>query len=405
MKKILLPIAVCFALTALQAQTPANNKADYKTSVTIEQPRTNMKGSEYKFTVVKTLDANAVQNQNQTGTCWSFSSMSFFESELIRMGKGKDYNFSEMFVARKAYPLKADNFVRMHGKNNMSEGGGFSDVVHVIRQYGMLPEEAYTGKKNPKDLHNHAVLEATIKAITAAAVNDNNPRIDFEAVHSTVEATCDAYLGKVPEKFTYKGKEYTPKTYAEATGINPDDYIFITSFTHHPYYSKFALEVPDNWNWDQMYNLPLNEFQETMQNAINTGYTFAWAADVSEKGFRFKDGLAIVPEKAFADMTDEEKAELSKKPQPQFKVTPENRQLAFDNYETQDDHGMHIVGIVKDQNGTPYYIVKNSWGTERNECDGYFYASEAYVLYKTTSIMLHKKALPAAIAKKLGIAQ
>ncbi|MES2130942.1 MAG: C1 family peptidase [Bacteroidota bacterium] len=402
-KHILLALTVC-SFTATFAQAPAT-KADYKTNMTVDHPLTNMKGSDYKFTLVKTLDATAVQNQNQTGTCWSFSSMSFFESELIRMGKGKDYNFSEMFVARKAYPLKSDNFVRMHGKNNIGEGGGFSDVVHVIRQFGMVPEEVYTGKKNPKDQHNHSVLEATIKGITAAAVNDNNTKIDFEAVHSTVEATCDAYLGKVPEKFNYKGKEYTPKSYAEATGINPDDYIFLTSFTHHPYYSKFVLEVPDNWNWDQMYNVPLAEFQETMQNAINTGYTFAWAADVSEKGFRFKDGLAIVPEKAYADMTEEEKGELTKKPQTQFKVTPENRQLAFDNYETQDDHGMHIVGMVKDQNNTPYYIVKNSWGTERNECDGYFYASEAYVLYKTTSIMLHKKAIPAAIAKKLGITQ
>ena len=404
MKKYILSVLTVCSFTPTFAQTPAT-KADYKTNMTVDHPLTNMKGSDYKFTVVKTLDATAVQNQNQTGTCWSFSSMSFFESELIRMGKGKDYNFSEMFVARKAYPLKSDNFVRMHGKNNIGEGGGFSDVVHVIRQFGMVPEEVYTGKKNPKDQHNHSVLEATIKGITAAAVNDNNTKIDFEAVHSTVEATCDAYLGKVPEKFNYKGKEYTPKTYAEATGINPDDYIFLTSFTHHPYYSKFVLEVPDNWNWDQMYNVPLNEFQETMQNAINTGYTFAWAADVSEKGFRFKDGLAIVPEKPFSEMTEEEKGELTKKPQTQFKVTPENRQLAFDNYETQDDHGMHIVGMVKDQNNTPYYIVKNSWGTERNECDGYFYASEAYVLYKTTSIMLHKKAIPAAIAKKLGITQ
>jgi bleomycin hydrolase len=181
--------------------------------------------------------------------------------------------------------------------------------------------------------------------------------------------------------------------------------VFLTSFTHHPFYSKFTLEVPDNWNWDQMYNLPLNEFQEVMQNAINTGFTFAWASDVSEKGFKFKEGLAVVPEMPFSEMSDAEKADLVKKPHTQFKVTQENRQLAFDNYETQDDHGMHVVGLVKDQNSTPYYIVKNSWGKDRNECDGYFYASESYVLYKTTSIMLHKKAIPAAIAKKLGIVQ
>ncbi len=395
MKHILLSaLAVCsLSVTLAQTQAP------------YQGPLTNMKGSDYKFTVVKSLDATAVQNQNQTGTCWSFSSLSFFESELIRMGKGKEFNLSEMFIARKAYPLKADNYIRMHGRANMAEGGGFSDVVNVIRKYGMVPEEVYTGKKNPKDQHNHSVLEATLKGIVAAAADDKNTKIDFENTHNAVESTCDAFLGKVPEKFTYKGKEYTPKSYAEATGINPDDYVFLTSYTHHPFYSKFTLEVPDNWNWDQMYNLPLNEFQEVMQNAINTGFSFAWAADVSEKGFRFKEGLAIVPETPISEMNDETKQDLFKKPHAQFKVTQENRQLAFDNYETQDDHGMHIVGIVKDQNNTPYYIVKNSWGKDRNECDGYFYASESYVLYKTTSIMLHKKAIPAAIAKKLNIAQ
>jgi bleomycin hydrolase len=394
MKSFLFSTLAVFAFATSNAQQAA-----------YEGPLTNMKGSDYKFTVVKTLDANAVQNQGQTGTCWSFSSLSFFESELIRMGKGKDFNLSEMFVARKAYPMKADNYVRMHGRNNMAEGGGFPDVISVMKKYGMVPEEVYTGKKNPKEQHNHAMLEATLKGITSSAANDNNPKIDFETVHNSVEAVCDAYLGKVPEKFTYKGKEYTPRTYADATGINPDDYVFLTSYTHHPFYSKFTLEVPDNWNWEQVYNLPLNELQEVMQSSIKNGFTFAWAADVSEKGFRFKDGLAIVPESPIGDMNDEDKANLVKKPHAQLKVTQENRQVAFDNYETQDDHGMHVVGLVKDQNGTQYYIVKNSWGTDRNECDGYFYASESYVLYKTTSIMLHKKAIPAAIAKKLGITQ
>lgn len=389
MKKLLLSALSLTLVYSLQAQTPLTNK----------------KGSEYQFTVVKNMDATAVQNQNQTGTCWSFSSLSFFESELIRMGKGKEFNLSEMFVARKAYPLKADNYVRMHGHTNFGEGGGFPDVIHVLRNYGMVPEEVYTGKKDPKAPHNHAVLEATLKGILNASANDQTPKIDFSAIHQTVESTCDAFLGQVPEKFDYKGKSYTPKTYAESLGINPDDYVFITSFTHHPFYSKFALEVPDNWNWQQMYNLPLNEFQQVMQNSVMNGYTIAWAADVSEKGFKFKDGLAIVPEKSWDDMTEEEKANLTVKPQAQMKITQENRQLAFDNYETQDDHGMHIVGMVKDQNGSMYYIVKNSWGKDRNECDGYFYASENYVLYKTTSIMVHKKALPAEIAKKLGITQ
>jgi len=366
---------------------------------------TNKKGSEYKFSVVKNLDATAVQNQNMTGTCWSFSALSFFESELIRMGKGKEYNLSEMFVARKAYPMKADNYIRMHGKTNIGEGGGFPDVIQVIRQFGMVPEEVYTGKKDAKSQHYHGQLEASIISVVKSTVDEKTGKIDFDAAHSSVESMCDAFLGKVPDKFEYKGKQYTPKTYAEATGINADDYVFITSFSHHPFYSKFVLEVPDNWNWELMHNVPIAEFREIMNSAIQNGYTIAWAADVSEKGFMYKDGIAVAPEKSFEEMTAEEKKELATKPQKQLTVTQEMRQRAFDNYETQDDHGMHIVGLVKDQNGTPFYVVKNSWGSDLNECGGYFFASESFVLYKTTSIMLHKKGLPAATAKKLNITQ
>jgi bleomycin hydrolase len=368
------------------------------------QEKTNKKESEYKFTILKNLDATAVQNQNMTSTCWSFSSLSFFESELIRMGKGKDFNLSEMFVVRKTYSLKADNYVRMHGKTNFGEGGGFPDVTTILKNYGMVPEEVYTGKKNMGEPHNHNFLETTLKNILLPASKDETQKIDFDFIHNSVNAICDEFLGKVPEKFDYKGKSYTPKTYAEATGLVADDYVFISSFSHHPFYSQFVLEVPDNWDWKSVYNLPLNEFKEVMSNAINTGFSFAWAADVSEKGFLFKDGLAVVPETPYSKMSDEEKKNLTVKPHKQLTITQELRQKAFDNYETQDDHGMHIVGMVKDQNNTPYYLVKNSWGTDRNECDGYFYASESYVLYKTTSIMIHKKALPAAIAKKLGVA-
>jgi len=331
-----------------------------------------------------------------TGTCWSFSALSFFESELIRMGKGKEFNLSEMFVARKAYTMKADNYIRMHGRTNFGEGGGFPDVLNVIRKYGLMPEEAYTGKKEANAPHNHKMLETTLKNILHPASLDETQKIDFSFLHNSVDAVCDEYLGKAPEKFQYKGKDYTPKTYAEATGLNPNDYVFLTSFTHHPFYSQFVLEVPDNWNWELMHNVPLNELQEVISNSINNGYTVAWAADVSEKGFMWGDGLAIVPENGPA-------SEASMKPVNQLKITQELRQKAFDNYETQDDHGMHIVGMAKDQNGTLYYTVKNSWGKDSNQCDGFLYASESYVLYKTTSIMVHKKAIPTALAKKLGI--
>jgi bleomycin hydrolase len=369
------------------------------------QEKTNKKDSEYKFSILKNLDASAVQNQNMTSTCWSFSALSFFESEMMRLGKGNAFNLSEMFIVRKAYTKKAENFIRMHGKTNFAEGGGFPDVLNVIKQFGIVPEEIYLGKKDPEVPHDHKLLESTLKNILRPAALDETQKIDFGFLQRSVDALCDDYLGKIPDNFDFKGKSYTPKTYAEATGINPDDYVCLSSFSHHPFYSKFVLEVPDNWNWESVYNLPLDVLREVMNSSINSGYTFAWAADVSEPGFMFKDGLAIVTESPIAKMNDQAKQNLSLKPQKQLAITQELRQKAFDNYETQDDHGMHIVGLAKDQTGTPYYVVKNSWGTERNQCAGYFYASENYVLYKTTSIMLHKKAIPAAIAKKLGIIQ
>ena len=371
----------------------------------IAQPATNRKDSEYRFSTVKNLEATPVQNQNQTSTCWSFSSLSFFESELIRLGKGKEFNLSEMFVVNKVYSLKADNFIRMHGKTNFGEGGGFPDAIQVLRQYGLMPEEIYSGKKDLKSPHNHHLLETTLSNILRPSAQEETQKIDFSFLHNTVAATVDEFLGKTPEKFDYKGKSYTPRTYADATGLNPDDYIFLTSFSHHPFYEAFVLEIPDNWNWQKVYNLPLAEFSEVMRNAIQSGYTIAWGADVSEKGFMRADGLAIVPEKPFSEMTEEERKSLATKPVKQLSMTQELRQKAFDNYETQDDHGMHIIGLAKDQNETNYYVVKNSWGRESNQCDGYFFASESYVLYKTTSIMLHKKALPVTVAKKLGIQQ
>lgn len=375
-------------------------------SITVNaQEITNKKNSEYRFTNIKTIDCSDVQNQNRTSTCWSFSSLSFFESEIIRMGKIKDLNLSEMFVVNKVYGLKADNFVRMHGKTNFGEGGGFPDVITVLKTDGLMPEELYTGKKKSDQPHNHKLLEKTLSNILTAAIAEDSKSIDFEFIHNSVTKICNEYLGEIPEKFEYKGKLYTPQSFAAETGLNADDYVFLTSFSHHPYYTQFVLEIPDNWNWQSVYNLPLNEFQEVFSNAIKNGYTIAWGADVSEKTFLRADGLAVIPETPFEKMSNEEKNNLSIKPHKQLTITQELRQEAFDNYDTQDDHGMHIVGMVKDQTNTLYYLVKNSWGKDVNECGGYFYASESYVLYKTTSIMLHKKALPPAIAKKLGIQQ
>ena len=359
---------------------------------------TNKEGSNYKFTVIKNLDAGDVENQGNTGTCWSFSGLSFFQAEALRMGKGKNINLSEMYVVRKMYPLKASNYVRMHGKANFGEGGGFPDDLLCLREYGLVPQSVYDG--NRVKTYNHAemtsILDGMVKKIgaTESVINPNWSKA-FDGV-------LDAYIGDAPEKFEYNGKSYTPKTFAKELGLDADDYVMITSFTHHPYYQQFVLEVPDNWNWDKMYNVPLNDLTTITENAIQNGYTVAWASDVSEKGFNFAQGLAIVPD--VANLTPDQLSKAFTEPVKELTITPEIRQQAFDNYETQDDHGMHIVGMAKDANGKVFFRVKNSWGTA-NPGSGYFYASEPFFAYKTTSIMLNKKAIPADIAKKLGIKQ
>lgn len=369
----------------------------------------NKKDGGYIFTVVKDLEATEVQNQNRTGTCWSFSALSFFESELIRMGKGK-VNLSEMFIVRNAYSDKVDKYVRMHGNINLAAGGAFHDIPYIIKKYGIVPEEAYKGLNYGAEEHNHDEMDDLVKAMADQLIKKSKLTTAWKPA---VESTLDAYLGAVPKEFEVKGKKYTPQSYAKSLGLNMDDYVAVSSFTHHPFYEKFILEVPDNWIWGSMYNVKLDEMMNTIDNAIMNGYTVAWASDVSEKGFSFKNGLAIVPEdpdkivktgednKNFSDAGAEKKGGVFDAPGQEKVITPELRQEAFDNFETTDDHGMHITGIVKDQQGNKYYIVKNSWGTKHNDCDGYFYASEAFVRYKTMNILVHKDAVPKDLAKKL----
>lgn len=380
---------------------------------------TNKEGSEYEFTVLKDLEETDIQNQSRTGTCWSFSSLSFFESELIRTGKGK-HNLSEMFVVRNAYLGKAENFLRYYGTFSFGPGGAFHDIPWVIRLYGIVPEEVYKGLGYGEESHNHdemhAVLEASVKALKEKPQNKKLTKSWKKAIHGIT----DAYLGELPDtlenfKFTYQGKEYTPQSFAKSLGLNMDDYISLTSFTHHPYYERFVLEVQDNWALQSSYNLPIDELMEVMEESINTGYTFAWGADVSEKGFSPRDALAILPmdestiqtkgsdSKYFNDAGSEKVSNAFIQPVEQKIVTQEERQEAFDNQETMDDHGMHITGLIKDQKGTKYFVVKNSWGTTYNQCDGYFYASLPYVRYKTINILLHKDAVPKKIRKKLNI--
>lgn len=381
MKKWFLFLAVCCS-TAAMAQN------------------TNKEGSRYVFTDIKNLDAGDVENQGRTGTCWSFSGLSFFQAEALRNGKGKGVNLSEMFVVRRMYPLKAVNYVRMHGKANFGEGGGFPDDLLCLRDYGLVPQSIYDG--NRVKTYNHAEMTGLLENMTkSVGANEKEINPNWKGAFDGV---LNAYMGDAPKQFDYNGKSYTPQTFAKELGLNADDYVLVTSFTHHPYYEQFVLEVPDNWNWERVYNVPLNELTAIAENAIQTGYTIAWASDVSEKGFNFGNGLAIVPATEFEDMTPEERKNAFDEPIKEKTITPEVRQLAFDNFETQDDHGMHIVGMAKDQTGKVFFRVKNSWGTG-NFDKGYFYASEPFFAYKTTCIMLNRKALPAAIAKKLNIKQ
>jgi bleomycin hydrolase len=371
----------------------------------------NKKDGNYIFTVKKDIEANEVQNQNRTGTCWSFSALSFMESELMRMGKGK-HKLSEMYIVRKAYEDKAENYVRMHGTANFSQGGAFHDIPHVIKKYGIVPQEAYKGLNYGLESHNHSEMEAALKGFLDAIIANKQGKLTT-SWKPAFNAILDAYLGAVPENFTYQGKSYTPTSFAESLELNMDDYVIITSFTHHPFYENFVLEVPDNWIWAQAYNVPLDEMMTLMKDAMLNGYGIGWAADVSEKGFSFKNGLAIVPEddaalkvrgkdsKHFNNAGADKEGTQFDSPGPEKEITQEMRQEAFDNYLTTDDHGMHFTGIVTDQEGNEYFIVKNSWGTEYNDCDGYFYASMPYVAYKTMNFMVHKDTLPKALKKKM----
>lgn len=368
----------------------------------------------YQFTEVVTVPATPVKNQAATGTCWCFATTSFMESELLRMGKGK-YDLSEMFIVRQKYMNQLqDNYLR-RGEGNIGQGSLAHTFKNAYRQVGIVPEEVYKGINYNSERHNHSEMAQYMKAIADVAVKNKKRSPEYDKL---IQNLFDTYLGQLPATFTYKGKEYTPKTFAESLGLNMDDYIELTSFTHHPYYVKFDVEVPDNWEHQLMYNLPLDEMIETVDYALNNGFTVCWDGDVSEKGFSFKNGVAINPEvKKVEDLSNTDRARFEKmdekerleevykfeQPYPEVKVTPEVRQEGFEAFVTTDDHLMHLTGIAKDQNGTKYYITKNSWGTDRNKFGGYLNMSESFVRAKTIYVMVHKDAIPKAIKTKLGL--
>ena len=368
----------------------------------------------YKFTDKVEVKYTPVKNQHRSGTCWSYSGLALIESDMLKEGK-PEINLSPMYIVRNAYSDKATKYVRFHGNLNFAAGGSFYDVIETIKRYGIVPEETYPGLNYGEDMNVHGELDEVTKAYVDAVIKNKNRKLST-AWKAGFDGILDAYFGAKPETFSYNGKEYTPESFVKSLGVNLNDYIYISSFTHHPFYEKFIIEVPDNWAFGEVYNLPLDIFMSIFDHALENEYAIAWASDVSEKGFSYQNGLAIVPEANIDEMNDSEKLKWTTlsakekenqlysfdKPGKEKTITQEMRQEAFDNYSTTDDHGMLIVGIAYDQDGNKYYKVKNSWGTN-DKYNGFFYASEAFVRYKTMSIMINKNALPKQIAKKLNL--
>ena len=368
----------------------------------------------YQFTDVKVNKTTPVKDQNKLGTCWSFSGISFLEDELLRI-TGKEYDLSEMWVVRHCYNDKADKYVRMEGKINFAQGGGTTDVGYVYDRYGMVPESAYRGLEYGEEKHDHYEMEPALRGIVDAVNNKKGKK--STAWKKAFNGVLDAYLGKLPETFEYEGKTYTPQSFAKMLNLNMADYIPVTSYTHHPFYTTFPLEIADNWLWEDSYNVPLEEMKAIVDNALDNGYSIAWGADVSEPGFKWTDGYAVLPKKKteadlsgtelarWVTLSDKERENENNdvsKPREEIVVTQDLRQEMFDNHETTDDHGMVIMGKAVDQNGTRYYKVKNSWDTNQ-KYGGFFYVSEPYFMGKTMSILVHRDAIPAEIAAKMNL--
>lgn len=399
MKKSLiasLALAVCATAAAVPADSVATD---------------SVKG--FQFKDIHTVKTTSVKDQNKSGTCWCFSGTSFFEDEIMRLG-GDSLDLSEMFTVYNCYKDKADRYVRYYGQTNFAPGGSLIDVAYVWDRYGAMPETAYNGLGYGEDKHVHGELDGILDAMLKVIVKKPNKKIST-AWRNALEGVLDAYLGVIPATFTYNGKTYTPKSFAESLPVKTADYVALSSFTHHPFYSDFVLEVPDNWLSGRYTNLPLDELKSVVDNALANGYPVAWAADVSEGGFKWKEGVALMPKgkdegdmdgtelSRWVKLSDKERLEDKYKfdgPVEEITVTQEMRQDMFDSQETTDDHGMEIVGIAEDQNGNRYYKVKNSWDTNQ-VYGGFIYVSEPFFLAKTMGIYLHKDAVPAKIAKKI----
>lgn len=398
MKQFFLTLGLALAVVC-SAQAQKKNKKDAEKPV-------------YQFTEVVEIPNTSVKDQNRSGTCWSFSGMSFLESELIRTGKG-EHDLSDMYPVFKCYELKGDKYVRMHGRTELATGGASNDVVDVLRDFGLVPESAYPGLNYGTDAHDHSELDNALTYFLKGIVAGKNITTAWPVAY---KAILESYLGKDPETFTYNGKEYTPRSFADEMGLDPDNYVKFSSYTHHPFYTQYEMDVPDNWNHGMVYNVPLDEFQRIVDEAVKNGYSLVWGGDVSDPGFSWKNGVAIMPDAEITDLsgTDRDKWETLSQSEkrksaysferivPEKNITQEDRQKNYDSWSATDDHGMHLVGIAKDQNGNVYYKIKNSWNVD-NPYKGYLYMSIPYFRANTLDIMVHKDAVPADIKAKLGL--
>ncbi len=351
-------------------------------NVAFAQQKQKEEEKEKQFTLVTEVKTTPVKNQERTGTCWCFATNSFIETELLRMG-APEIDLSEMYIVRKAYTHKAKQYFKKHGKGNYSEGGQTHDAIKMVKQYGFVPESAYLGRRYGGKYHIHREMVSSTKAMLNSIIKNPNKTISPIWLES-INSVLDTYMGKVPEKFTYKGKEYTPVEFVKELKFNPDDYIELTSYKEYPFYQKVDLIIPDNWTDDAYYNVPIEDLMAIMNHALNNGYSVCWDGDVSEKGFSHRKGYAVLEDED-GDINDD------------------MRQNTFDNFKTTDDHLMHLTGIVKDETGKLYYKTKNSWSAKSNKFGGYLNMSAPYVRLKTVAIMVHKDAIPKAIRRKLKL--
>ncbi len=384
-------------------------------SLNAQKKKKSKEAKGYEFTMVTSVPSTSVKDQHRSGTCWSFAATAFVEAELMRVGQG-EYDLSEMYFVRKAYEMKAEKYVRMHGKTNFGNGGLAMDVMQVWKEYGMVSNEAYDGVTTNDSLPVHGEMDGVLKGYIDVVIK--NPNRTLSPVWKAgFNGILDAYLGVEPIEFTYEGESFTPASFGSTSELSPDDYVAIGSYTHHPFYEDFVLEIPDNWIWGSIDNVPIDEMMDLLDHALNTGYTVCWDADVGERSYNWTKGVALMPSTELEDLDGLERAKwdnMSEReqqalfydfssPKKERNITQEIRQEMFDNYQTTDDHLMLITGIAKDQAGNKFYLVKNSWGTGNHIYKGYHYISEAYMRAKTIFFMVHKEAVPLVTADKLGL--